>query len=298
MRYTLSSCTPLPCTLSPCTALPTAGLALASALPRRRSLRGRPCQGTAVRDLVALRASRSRAATPHLHPRTPEPRASLARIALLLTRLNPPCAPLLVPGRSPPLGSRSCARTPTPPAPRPPLPCAVSSCARRHAAEPCGAATSARPAPVSVPARALLQPLRQHRHCSGRPAPPCAEPGPRRACSARAAPHSRAHPLTCAPPPALQLLRRHQRPPLICASARRRSLPRPCAPAGAAWIATPEPFACCRSCHARAARLSRSCAPCLGLAQPRAPAACAEERKGGRGERRCSRQWRKKRRRR
>jgi hypothetical protein len=39
MRYTLSSCTPLPCTLSPCTALPTAGLALASALPRCRSLR-------------------------------------------------------------------------------------------------------------------------------------------------------------------------------------------------------------------------------------------------------------------
>jgi hypothetical protein len=59
MRYTLSSCTPLPCTLSPCTALPTAGLALASALPRRRSLRGRPCQVTAMRYLVSLRASRS-----------------------------------------------------------------------------------------------------------------------------------------------------------------------------------------------------------------------------------------------
>jgi hypothetical protein len=78
------------------------------ALPRRRSLRSRPCQGTAVRDLVALRASRSRAATPHLHPRTPEPRASLARIALLLTRLNPPCTPLLAPGRSPPLTSHKC----------------------------------------------------------------------------------------------------------------------------------------------------------------------------------------------
>jgi hypothetical protein len=67
MRYTLSSCTPLPYT-----ALPTAGLALASALPRRRSLRGHPCQVTAVRSLVALGASWSRAATPHLHPRTPE----------------------------------------------------------------------------------------------------------------------------------------------------------------------------------------------------------------------------------
>jgi hypothetical protein len=98
---------------------PVAGPALASALPRRRSLRDRPCQGTAMRDLVALRASRSRAATPHLHPRTPEPRASLARIALQLTRLNPPCAPLLVPGRSPPLGSCSCAHTPTPPASAP-----------------------------------------------------------------------------------------------------------------------------------------------------------------------------------
>jgi hypothetical protein len=121
MRYTLSSCTPLPCTLLPCTALPTAGLALASALPRRRSLRSRPRQVTAVRNLVALRASRSRAATPHLHPRTPELRTSLARITLLLTRLNPPCAPLLAPGRSPPLGSCSCAHTPTPPVSAPRL---------------------------------------------------------------------------------------------------------------------------------------------------------------------------------
>jgi hypothetical protein len=78
MRYTLSSCTPLPCTLSPCTALSTAGLTLTSALPHRRSLRGRPRQVTAVRDLVALRAGRSRAAMPHLHPRTPEPCAFLA----------------------------------------------------------------------------------------------------------------------------------------------------------------------------------------------------------------------------
>jgi hypothetical protein len=113
----LSSCMPLPCTLSPCTALPTAGLALASALPCRMSLRGRPCQGTIVHGLVALRAGLSRAATPHLHPRTPEPCASLARVALLLTRLNLPCAPLLAPGCSPPLGSRSCARTLAPSAP-------------------------------------------------------------------------------------------------------------------------------------------------------------------------------------
>jgi hypothetical protein len=50
------------CTSSPCMVIllpPIAGPALASALPRRRSLRNRPCQGTAVRDPVALRASRS-----------------------------------------------------------------------------------------------------------------------------------------------------------------------------------------------------------------------------------------------
>jgi hypothetical protein len=58
---------------------PVAGPALASALPCRRSLRGHPCQVITVRGLVALRASLSRATTPHLHPRTPEPRASLAR---------------------------------------------------------------------------------------------------------------------------------------------------------------------------------------------------------------------------
>jgi hypothetical protein len=88
---------------------------LASALPRRKSLRDRPCQGTAVRDLVALRASRSQAATPPLRPRTSEPRASVARIALLLSRLKPPCTSLLAPGRSPPLESCSCIHTPTPP---------------------------------------------------------------------------------------------------------------------------------------------------------------------------------------
>jgi hypothetical protein len=59
------------CTSSPCMVIllpPVAEPALASALPRRRSLGNRPCQGTAVRDLVVLRASRSRAATLQLHP--------------------------------------------------------------------------------------------------------------------------------------------------------------------------------------------------------------------------------------
>jgi hypothetical protein len=111
--------TSLLCTSLPCMVIllpPVVGPTLASALPCRRSLRDRPCQGTAVRDLVALRASRSRAATPPLRPRTSEPRASLARIALLLSRLKPPCTSLLAPGRSPPLESCSCTHTPTQPA--------------------------------------------------------------------------------------------------------------------------------------------------------------------------------------
>jgi hypothetical protein len=98
--------------------------ALASALPRRRSLRDRPCQGTAVRDLVALRASRSRAATPPLRSRTSEPCASVARISLLLSHLKPPSPSLLAPGRSPPLESCSCPHTLTPPAS---VPCLLRS---------------------------------------------------------------------------------------------------------------------------------------------------------------------------
>jgi hypothetical protein len=89
-------------TSSPCMIIllpPVVRPALTSALPRRRSLRDRPCQGTAVRDLIALRVGLSRSATPHFRPRTSEPRASLARIALLLTCLKPPCMPLLTPDR-------------------------------------------------------------------------------------------------------------------------------------------------------------------------------------------------------
>jgi hypothetical protein len=171
---------------------------LASALPHRRSLRDRTCQGTAARDLVALRASRSRAATPHLHPRTPEPRASVARIVLRLTRLNPPCAPLLVPGRSPPLGSCSCAHMPTPPASAPYLlqrlflpssraqPAPVSAharsrVARTHSEPQTHACTGpvlllhlcaprcAPPAPASRPSRATCQCLlhASHAPCTG-----------------------------------------------------------------------------------------------------------------------------------
>jgi hypothetical protein len=79
---TVMRCTPPLCTSLPCIALPPSsvvGHALASALPRRRSLRGRPCQGTAVCSLAALRAGLPRAATLQLHPRIsalPAPRAA------------------------------------------------------------------------------------------------------------------------------------------------------------------------------------------------------------------------------
>jgi hypothetical protein len=205
MRYTLSSCTPLPCTLSPCTALPTARLALASALPRRRSLRGRPCQVTAVRDLVALRASRSRATTPHLHPRTPEPRAALARIALLLTRL-------LHASRTPAQRLRQPQRAPAPPVPSrssPSKPGAVPWCRLRAPVPPravaclcwCPRAVAcARSTPAEPPPRA---------------APPCARPVHMRAAGSRVplcvhAPEPRQRPW----------LRRSPTPLSLCAPAR------------------------------------------------------------------------------
>jgi hypothetical protein len=114
------------CTLSPCMVillLPVAGLVLASALPRRRSLHDRPCHGTAVRDLVALRASRSQAATPHLHTRTPVRVLGPHRAAAHASE-----SALLAPGCLPPLGSRSCARTLTPSAPRTPSRCRTALC--------------------------------------------------------------------------------------------------------------------------------------------------------------------------
>jgi hypothetical protein len=77
---------------------PVAEPALASALPRRRSLHDRPCQGTAVRDLVVLRASRSRAATLQLHPHTsalPALRATTPPRACLRHSLGTAHEPLL-----------------------------------------------------------------------------------------------------------------------------------------------------------------------------------------------------------
>jgi hypothetical protein len=114
---------------------------LASALPRRRSLRGRPCQGTAVRDLVALCAGLSRAATLQLHPRIsalPTPRvatppracathssayhARQARAPTLLLRPSSVCTLLLPLQPSHCLrcaapSSRACSLLPSEPAP-------------------------------------------------------------------------------------------------------------------------------------------------------------------------------------
>jgi hypothetical protein len=158
---------------------PVAGPALASALPRRRSLRGRPCQVTIMCGLIALRAGLSRAATPQLPPRTPEPRASLAHIALLLTRLNPPYAPLLAPGRSPPSGSalaltrlRQRLFLPSSHAHPTPVPAhACSRVARAHSEPQTHACTGPTPGPtplsVSARARRLCRsPVAQHRTCT------------------------------------------------------------------------------------------------------------------------------------
>jgi hypothetical protein len=197
-----------PRTSSPCMVTllpPIAGPALASALPRRRSLRGHPCQVIAVRGLVALRAGPPRAATPQLYPRTPEPRASLARIVLLLTRLNPPCAPLL---------SLRAVRLRSGPAP------ALTHLHRLHLRRACSNACSC-PAPAltrcqcphtPVPASRVLAPSRKRT--------PAASP----TClghSARHRAHSRTttcHGLVLAPHPhaagaSQQLLRLHS-PPL------------------------------------------------------------------------------------
>jgi hypothetical protein len=150
---------------------PVAEPALASALPRRRALRDHPCQGTTVRDLFALRAGLSRAATLHLRPRMPEPRASLARIALLLTRLKPPCTSLLAPGCSPPLESCSCTHTLTPPASVPCLlqPCCVVPAHPRssaHSAPPRTCCSTRAPAsPAFAPALATPESTRCF-HCA------------------------------------------------------------------------------------------------------------------------------------
>jgi hypothetical protein len=71
MRYTLSSCTPLPCTLSPCTALPTAGLALASALPRRLRARPNRVRSRPASRLAAAARTRPSPGTPRAGPCCP-----------------------------------------------------------------------------------------------------------------------------------------------------------------------------------------------------------------------------------
>jgi hypothetical protein len=121
----------------------------------------------------------------------------LARIALLFTRLNSPCALLLVPGRSPPLGSCSCAHTPTPPASAPYLlQCLFLPSSRTH--------------PAPVPAHACFRVVRAHSEpqthaCTGPVlllhlhAPRCAPPALASRPSRAAAPNAGLPPTNCRP---------------------------------------------------------------------------------------------------
>jgi hypothetical protein len=144
--------------------------------------------------------------------RTPEPRASLARIALLLTRLNPPCMSLLVPGRSLPLGSCSCTHTPTPPAS---APCLLQRPFLRRARS--------------------LRAANARLHWPNAPAPLRSLPAPELdACAARQSPstalaHATALPRKCCLHTLLLLLQRRPRapvPPVRSAPATRCLLPR------------------------------------------------------------------------
>jgi hypothetical protein len=84
-------------------------------------------------------------------------------------------------------------RTLTPPAPHTPSPCAASSCARRHAAEPRCVATSACPASTPVPARSA-PPLHSQPHSSA--CPPACPPALHRAPPSCAHSGRRSHALS------------------------------------------------------------------------------------------------------
>jgi hypothetical protein len=205
-----------------------------------------------VRDLVALRAGRSRAATPHLRPRTPEPRASLARIALLLTRLKPPCTSLLALGRSPSLESCSCTHTPMPPESAPCLlqpwhviPSHPRSSA--HSAPPRTCCSTRAPAsPTFAPALATPEPTRCF-HCAVLQLLFAQRPRASAVCSPEAVGFALA--LGSRAPPA---------PVHVCCLATRRL-------ARAARCCTPGPPTCARSVLTRSPN-SHAASACLPLA--------------------------------
>jgi hypothetical protein len=269
-------CTSPPCTLSLWTSLlctttplpPVARPALAPALPRQRSLRGRPRQATAMLGLAALRAGLPRAATPQLHPRTPEPRASSARIALLLHPRAPALRRIRVPQPSTrPAACITCALVLRSCTAREPLQCpllrrACSNTCSCVAPAPAGASTCTARRRRSVPgptraararARAyslgLPAPAARHRSLApARPGPPAtARPARRRACAralapARLAPEPAHTPLqrrppgAVAPPPACRpraLCPCAPRPRVCARPARRRSRLLPCRPRAA-----------------------------------------------------------------
>jgi hypothetical protein len=165
MRYTLSSCTPLPCTLSPCTALPTARLVLASALPRRlrarpnrvrsrpasrlaAAARTRPSPGTPRAGPCCPRASPRHTAAPELHlhvqsctPGRAVPAHAFARVLLQRLRQHRQRRALAPPG------SRALA----------PFQCLLSSVHHQY---------------CIAPPPALTQPLRCFHYCALAPARP------------------------------------------------------------------------------------------------------------------------------
>jgi hypothetical protein len=209
---------------------------LASALPRRRSLRGRPHQGITVRNLVALRAGLSRAATLQLHLRIsalPTPRAATppracathssayrarqAHAPTLLLR-PPSVRTLLLPlqpshcFRCAAPSSRACSLLPSEPAPhglarprREPLarlparPLLHLRALARATASP-SLAPRVR-APAESPHTALAHTLLRvaHAYCRARSAhrsAPCPQPEPPATCPARR------RTIACAPAPA------------------------------------------------------------------------------------------------
>jgi hypothetical protein len=170
MRYTLSSCTPLPCTLSPCTAL--------LLLPVPRLLR--PCR--IIPAFARLRAIACRGLA--LAPHAPQPLASARHHLSLLratvaqrlrsapprtrcsTRVPGPLrAPLHAPGCSPPHGSRTCRARARP---------ACLACLRTRAEPrlrspmpPCSSAARLDPAPGRA-ARSLAPARSSSAACSAR----------------------------------------------------------------------------------------------------------------------------------
>jgi hypothetical protein len=189
-------CTPTSCTATPPS--PVAGPALAPSLPRRKSLRGRPRQATAVLGLAKLPPCRSalsrHASAPSAHARTAR---VLGRIALLLHPRAPALRRIRVP--QPPTRPATC------------IACAPVLCSctvrepllrrlNRAAPLPALASRSARLLPLAARSRvSAREPQPLHRLPALAPAARLPEPQPHRS-SACAAGFRAASPRSYAPP--------------------------------------------------------------------------------------------------